>query len=75
MTLEFDTPSASNTSGIGLNERHGISVQIDDVWLLTRNTPCQDLGMTGGSCGGNVGTIRPPGFEREVFTEESIIVD
>lgn len=74
--LVFTTPTEAwfryrvETGGIGLNERYGIAVQIDGVWLITRATLCQDLSMAGGSCGDDVNiTIRPPGFE---YVEEAV---
>ncbi len=41
--------------------RFGIAVNIEETWKITRNTICQDLALAGGSCGGFIDNIRPPG--------------
>ena len=54
-------------------ERYGIAVFVDDVWKITRETICQDLALAGGSCGDDVRTIRPPGFEHDEYIAEEPI--
>ena len=64
--LVFTEPSTAwfryriDTDGIGMTNRYGRAVLVDDEWKITRNTVCQDLSMAGGDCGGAWEYIQPP---------------
>ena len=56
--IVFTTPTEAwfryrieTTTGT-FGDRFGIAVDIDGEWKITRQTICQDLGLAGGSCGG-----------------------
>jgi len=70
--LVFTSPTMAwfryriDTAGVGLSNRYGIAVLVDDQWKITRDTVCQDLSMAGGDCGGGWITIQPPSVSNGV---------